>query len=139
MVSAEDVLVDLLVFAPHPDDAELGMGATIAKFIAAGTELAVVELTNGEPTPFGSPELRAKEAQQASQVLGIRHRELLGLPNRDLVASLEKEGVTAHEEGDSLSAIEQAHQQVQAEYHLPYLSHAPMEPLNCTAHVQADR
>ncbi len=59
--------------------------------------------------------------------------------DRDLVASLEKEGVTAHEEGDSLSAIEQAHQQVQAEYHLPYLSHAPMEPLNCTAHVQADR
>ena len=59
--------------------------------------------------------------------------------DRDLVASLEKEGVTAHDEGDSLSAIEQAHQQVQAEYHLPYLSHAPMEPLNCTAHVQADR
>ena len=59
--------------------------------------------------------------------------------DRDLVASLEKEGVTAHEEGDSLSAIEQAHQQVQAEYHLPYLSHAPMEPLNATAHVQAHR
>ncbi len=59
--------------------------------------------------------------------------------DRDLVASLEKEGVTAHDEGDALSAIEQAHQQVQAEYHLPYLSHAPMEPLNCTAHVQADR
>jgi isoquinoline 1-oxidoreductase beta subunit len=59
--------------------------------------------------------------------------------DRDLVASLEREGVTAHEEGDSLSAIDQAHQQVQAEYHLPYLSHAPMEPLNCTAHVQADR
>ncbi|MCZ6876996.1 MAG: xanthine dehydrogenase family protein molybdopterin-binding subunit [Acidobacteria bacterium] len=59
--------------------------------------------------------------------------------DRDLVASLEKEGVSAHESGDAQIALEQAHQQVQAEYHLPYLSHAPMEPLNATAHVQADR
>ncbi|MEE9261843.1 MAG: molybdopterin cofactor-binding domain-containing protein, partial [Dehalococcoidia bacterium] len=59
--------------------------------------------------------------------------------DRDLVTSLEKEGVTAHEDGDVQSTLEQAHQQVQAEYHLPYLSHAPMEPMNCTAHVQADR
>ncbi|MCZ6485513.1 MAG: xanthine dehydrogenase family protein molybdopterin-binding subunit, partial [Acidobacteria bacterium] len=59
--------------------------------------------------------------------------------DRDLVTSLEKEGVSAHESGDAQIALEQAHQQVQAEYHLPYLSHAPMEPLNATAHVQADR
>lgn len=59
--------------------------------------------------------------------------------DRDLVSSLDKEGLSARDDGDSNAALEQAAKQVQAEYHLPYLSHAPMEPMNCTAHVQPDR
>lgn len=86
---ADGPKVELLVFAPHPDDAELGMGGTIAALAAAGVEIAVVDMTNGEPTPFGSPEIRAQETRAASEAMGIRHREMLGLPNRDLVASLE--------------------------------------------------
>ena len=59
--------------------------------------------------------------------------------DRDLVSSLDREGLSARDDGDSNAALEQAKTQVQAEYHLPYLSHAPMEPMNCTAHVQPDR
>jgi isoquinoline 1-oxidoreductase beta subunit len=59
--------------------------------------------------------------------------------DRDLVSSLDKKGLSARNDGDVTAALGQAEQQVQAEYHLPYLSHAPMEPMNCTAHVQADR
>jgi isoquinoline 1-oxidoreductase beta subunit len=59
--------------------------------------------------------------------------------DRDLVSSLDKEGLSARDDGDVSTALGQAKMQVQAEYHLPYLSHAPMEPMNCTAHVQPDR
>ena len=59
--------------------------------------------------------------------------------DRDLVSSLDKEGLSARVDGDPNAALEQASKQIQSEYHLPYLSHAPMEPMNCTAHVQPDR
>ena len=81
--------LDLLVIAPHPDDAELGMGGAIAKMIDLGWAVGVLDLTSGEPTPFGSPELRKSETQKASQVLGLRWRENLGLRNRFLEPTLE--------------------------------------------------
>jgi len=59
--------------------------------------------------------------------------------DRDLVAGLEKQGLSARDDGDVQGAFGDAHQQVQAEYHLPYLSHVTMEPTNCTVHVQPDR
>lgn len=76
---------DVLIVAAHPDDAELGMGGTIASLCAAGKRVAVVDLTNGEPTPHGSPELRAEETRRASEILGLKERRLLGLPNRELM------------------------------------------------------
>ena len=82
-------LLDMLVVAPHPDDAELGMGGAIAKMIALGWRVGVLDLTDGEPTPYGSPETRAAETQAASQVLGLAWRENLGLPNRLLEPTLE--------------------------------------------------
>jgi bacillithiol biosynthesis deacetylase BshB1 len=78
-----------LIFAPHPDDAEIGMGGTIAAMVAAGVRVVVVDLTDGEPTPFGSLEVRARETAAASQVLGIRERRLLNLPNRALFDTVE--------------------------------------------------
>lgn len=82
-------MLDLLVIAPHPDDAELGMGGAILKFIAEGKRVGVLDLTSGEPTPHGSPELRAAETAKATEILGLDWRENLGLPNRSLQASLE--------------------------------------------------
>lgn len=71
----------IVVVAPHPDDAELGMGGTIARLVAEGHEVVVVDLTDGEPTPAGSLEKRLAEAQAADRILGTR-RINLGLPNR---------------------------------------------------------
>jgi N-acetylglucosamine malate deacetylase 1 len=82
-------MLDMLVIAPHPDDAELGMGGTILRFIQQGLKVGVLDLTNGEPTPYGSPELRAKETAAATAALKIEWRENLGLPNRSLEANLE--------------------------------------------------
>lgn len=81
--------LDVLVIAPHPDDAELGMGGAILKLKSEGRRVGILDLTNGEPTPHGSPEIRAAETDAATQVLGIDWRENLALPNRSLQASLD--------------------------------------------------
>ncbi len=81
--------LDALVIAPHPDDAELGMGGAILNMLAAGKKVGVLDLTSGEPTPHGSPQLRATETAAATKVLGLSWRENLGLPNRSLEATLE--------------------------------------------------
>jgi bacillithiol biosynthesis deacetylase BshB1 len=82
-------MLDILVIAPHPDDAELGMAGAILKFIADGRRVGVLDLTSGEPTPHGSPEIRARETAAASKILGLEWRENLGLPNRSLEATIE--------------------------------------------------
>jgi N-acetylglucosamine malate deacetylase 1 len=81
--------LDILVIAPHPDDAELGMAGAILKFKADGFSLGVLDLTDGEPTPMGSPEIRARETAAATAVLGLDWRGNLGLPNRSLQPTLE--------------------------------------------------
>ncbi len=81
--------LDVLAIAPHPDDAELGMAGAILKFKAEGMRVGVLDLTNGEPTPHGSLEIRARETAAASAILGLDWRENLGLPNRSLEASLD--------------------------------------------------
>ncbi|MEZ6233559.1 MAG: PIG-L family deacetylase [Phycisphaerales bacterium] len=88
----------ILVVGPHPDDQELGMGGTIALLADQGHDLLLLDMTNGEPTPLGSPEIRAREAEAAVEALrggagraggasgtpggGSISRVCLGLPNR---------------------------------------------------------
>lgn len=86
--SAAPPALDMLVIAPHPDDAELGMGGAIAKMIQFGWKVGVLDLTSGEPTPYGDLPTRAKETQAASAALGLTWRENLGLPNRSLEPTL---------------------------------------------------
>jgi len=81
-------MLDALVIAPHPDDAELGMGGSIALMLRAGMAVGILDLTDGEPTPRGSTEIRARETAAASAALGVTWRENLGLPNRRLRATL---------------------------------------------------
>jgi len=76
--------LDLLVIAPHPDDAEISIGGTILLSKAEGMRVGVVELTDGEPTPHGTPQRRRQETAAASEVLGLDWRHCLGLPNRSL-------------------------------------------------------
>jgi bacillithiol biosynthesis deacetylase BshB1 len=81
-------MASILVFAPHPDDAELGMGGTVLKLASQGHKVHLVDMTNGEPTPHGTVELRAKEAAAAAKVLGVG-RTLVGLKNREVMHSIE--------------------------------------------------
>src|SRR5262249_47714652 len=82
-------MLDILVVAPHPDDAELGMGGALVRLKSQGMKVGVLDLTSGEPTPHGSPELRAKETAAATAILKLDWRENLGLPNRSLQPTLE--------------------------------------------------
>src|SRR3954470_3603565 len=81
--------LDYLVLATHPDDAELGAGGTLLLLKAQGARVGVLDLTDGEPTPLGSPEIRRRETEAATAVLGLDWRGNLGLPNRRLVADLD--------------------------------------------------
>ncbi|MBC7784807.1 MAG: bacillithiol biosynthesis deacetylase BshB1 [Burkholderiales bacterium] len=81
-------MANFLVIGPHPDDQELGMGGTIAKLKKQGHAVHLIDMTNGEPTPRGTPELRAAEAAKAARLLGVE-RTLLGLPNRQVQHSIE--------------------------------------------------
>ena len=76
--------VDLLVFGPHPDDLEIGLGGTIAKHATLGHRVGLCDLTRGELGTNGTPEERVKEAEAARDVLGARWRENLGLPDGDI-------------------------------------------------------
>lgn len=82
-------MVDCLVIAPHPDDAELGAAGLILQMKAHGYRVGVLDLTSGEPTPHGSEQVRRQETAAATQVLGLDWRDNLGLPNRALEATLD--------------------------------------------------
>src|SRR3954454_15033692 len=81
-------MASILVFGPPPDDQELGMGGTVAKLVRQGHTVHLVDMTNGEPTPFGSVETRAREAAAAAKVLGVG-RTLVGLKNREVQQTIE--------------------------------------------------
>lgn len=73
--------LDVLVLAAHPDDAELGCGGTIARQVALGHRVGVVDFTRGELGTRGSVETRAREAAESAAILGLAVRKNLGLPD----------------------------------------------------------
>jgi len=73
--------IDLLVFGPHPDDIEIGLGGTVARHTAAGHRVGLCDLTRGELSSNGTPEQRQAEAAAAAGVLGALWRENLGWPD----------------------------------------------------------
>lgn len=83
-----DSPLDLLIVAPHPDDAEISVGGTIVKSVKEGKRVGILELTNGEPTPRGTLERRRSETEAATKVLGVSWRYQLDLPNRSLENSI---------------------------------------------------
>jgi bacillithiol biosynthesis deacetylase BshB1 len=82
-------MLDFLAIAAHPDDAEIGVGGTLALLKSQGFRVGILDLTDGEPTPFGSPEARRREAAEATAVLRLDWRDNLGLTNRRLIHDLE--------------------------------------------------
>jgi N-acetylglucosamine malate deacetylase 1 len=81
-VNDRTTALDLLVFGPHPDDLEIGMGGTIARHVAAGDRVGLCDLTAGEMGSNGTVEERLAEAQAAARVLGAAWRENLRWPDR---------------------------------------------------------
>jgi bacillithiol biosynthesis deacetylase BshB1 len=76
--------VDLLVFGPHPDDLEIGLGGTIARHVSQGLQVGLCDLTVGELGSNGGIEERLGEAQAACLALGAAWRENLGWPDRQI-------------------------------------------------------
>lgn len=79
--------IDLLVFGPHPDDLEIGLGGTIAKHTAAGHTVGLCDLTQGEMSSNGTIEERREEAAAAARVLGAAWRENLRWPDGEIAAT----------------------------------------------------
>ena len=67
--------LDILVFAVHPDDAELGCSGTILKHLAMGKKVGIVDFTRGELGTRGSAEIRDKEAADSAKIMGLHARE----------------------------------------------------------------
>ena len=84
---------DFAGICAHPDDAELVMGGTLAREAGAGRRIALVDLTRGESGSRGTPETRAAEAAEAARILGVVHRESLGLPDSALETRPEQRDV----------------------------------------------
>lgn len=87
--------LDILVFAVHPDDAELGCSGTILKHIADGKKVGIVDLTRGELGTRGTGETRDEEAAESAKILGLHARENLGF----------RDGFFANDETHQLSVI----------------------------------
>lgn len=66
--------LDILAIGAHPDDVELGCGATIAKEISKGKKVGIIDLTRGELGTRGTAETRDSESQDAANVLGVSLR-----------------------------------------------------------------
>jgi bacillithiol biosynthesis deacetylase BshB1 len=81
-------MADVVCIGAHPDDVEIGMGATAAKMARSGLDVLFLDLTDGEPTPKGTHDIRMKEAAASAAALGVR-RVTLDLPNRELMDTVE--------------------------------------------------
>lgn len=76
--------LDVLVFAAHPDDAELSMGGTIAKLAKNNHKVGIIDLTRGELGTRGTVEIRQKEAFLAAGILKVSLRENLLIPDGNI-------------------------------------------------------
>ncbi len=79
----------VMFIGAHPDDIEIGAGGMICQLINCGTEVLGIDITDGELTPMGDREIRARESKAASDILGLNDRYCLDEPNRILQDTVE--------------------------------------------------
>lgn len=79
LLGGPELKLDVLAFAPHPDDAEIGMAGTLARHAAEGLAVGIADLTRGELSSNGTVEKRLEESAQAARILGLAVRENLEL------------------------------------------------------------
>jgi bacillithiol biosynthesis deacetylase BshB1 len=87
--------LDVLAVMAHPDDAELLCGGALRKSARRGERAGIVDLTRGEMGTRGTPEIRAREASRAAEILGLAERRNAGLPDGHLENSLDARRVVA--------------------------------------------
>lgn len=80
--------LDVLVIAAHPDDAEISVGGTLARLVAAGHAVGVLDVTRGELGSRGTRADRDAEAAAATRILGLAWRGNLDQPDGRVEASL---------------------------------------------------
>ena len=89
------------------------MGGAVLKLASQGHAVHLVDMTNGEPTPHGTPEIRAKESAAAAKILGVG-RTLVGLPNRQVQHTIEARHITCRATLCEVQAL--AHAPSEADY-----------------------
>jgi N-acetylglucosamine malate deacetylase 1 len=77
----EEMKLDVLAVGAHPDDVELGCGGTLAKLVALGYRVGILDLARGEMGTRGTMEVRAEEAKAAAEILHLAVRDNLELPD----------------------------------------------------------
>jgi N-acetylglucosamine malate deacetylase 1 len=77
-------LLDMLAIGAHPDDVEIGMGGSIAKYANKGFKIGICDLTKAELSSNGTVSVRQEEAKRAGEILGVAKRIQLTLPDRGL-------------------------------------------------------
>jgi len=80
----ENLKLDILAFGAHADDVEIGMGGTIAKYASEGKRIGICDLTKAEMSSNGTVVTRLQEAEKAAEILGVKVRKALDLPDRGL-------------------------------------------------------
>ncbi|MDQ3460996.1 MAG: bacillithiol biosynthesis deacetylase BshB1 [Deinococcota bacterium] len=83
-------MLDFLVIGPHPDDAELGMGGSLARAAAEGRRTGIIDLSRGEAATKGTPELRAQEAEAAARILGLELRRNMDWPDSRIMDTVDR-------------------------------------------------
>ncbi|HTR80698.1 MAG TPA: bacillithiol biosynthesis deacetylase BshB1 [Bacteroidota bacterium] len=76
--------LDVLAIGAHPDDVELACGATVAKLAQAGKKIGILDLTQGELGTRGTKEIRKRESEESTKILGVNVRENLKMPDGNI-------------------------------------------------------
>jgi len=81
---SENPLYDVIVFSPHPDDAEMTIAGTIMRLVRSDRRVLCISLTSGEKGTYGTPETRRREFAAANSVMGTDGR-MLEFPDTQVV------------------------------------------------------
>ncbi|MGM0834959.1 MAG: bacillithiol biosynthesis deacetylase BshB1 [Bacillota bacterium] len=81
------ISLDILAFGAHPDDVEIGMAGTLAKYKEKGLKIGICDLTKAELSSNGTVDIRQQEAKRAGEILGLDARIQLTIPDRGLTIS----------------------------------------------------
>ena len=87
--------LDVLVFGPHPDDAEIGAGGLLLKLAAQGRKTGIVDLTRGEMGIGGNVAIREQESIEAAKILKVSIRENMNLPDCGVEDTMENRRAVA--------------------------------------------